>query len=284
MPDLEHSVQSNALRTHTHNDLIRSHIDAMDSFSWSAAIGSGDFEVLLQPIVDIDNLQLSRFEGLVRWQHPQFGELKPSQFLAHMVCCARAHELTSFVLEKVAQFQVRAQFRQLEIKPISVNVTGTEFQDGERLFDTVTQVIQRHSLPLGAIALEMTETEWIENTAAAAFNISNLRKFGVFTYADDFGHAYASLRYLLDFSYSGLKMDRSFVLALTDDDRAKILIRNTAALAKELNLNFVVEGIESAEQLKILRELGVTHGQGYLFDRPLSMEQAYLRLKNAALV
>ena len=101
------------------------------------------------------------------------------------------------------------------------------------------------------------------------------------TYADDFGHAYASLRNLLDFDYAGLKMDRSFVLALTDDERAKVLIRNTATLAKDLGISFVAEGIESQLQLDTLRSLGVTHGQGYLFSKPVTMQQAYEILKTS---
>lgn len=276
---IELPITPQKTRTPEQRASILAHIGTMNRHAWDQAVNSGDFEVKLQPVVQLSDLQLTSFEGLVRWQHPTFGELDPGLFLAPLISSGKAGDLTRYVLDKVAQFQVHAEFLNLKTVPISVNATGTEFQDGTNLVETVVQVLARHSLPLGSIALEMTETEWIKNTATAAFNISNLRGLGMVTYADDFGHAFASLRNLLDFDFAGLKMDRSFVLALTDDPRAAILIKNTADLARSLNMSFVAEGIEDQAQLDTLRSLGVTHGQGYMFARPLAMEVAYKKLQ-----
>ena len=140
---------------------IVSHIAAMNRHAWDQAVNSGDFEVKLQPVVQLDDLHLTSFEGLVRWQHPTFGELDPGLFLTPLIRSGKAGDLTRYVLDKVAQFQVHASYLNLQTVPISVNATGTEFQDGTSLIDTVMQVLARHTLPFGSIALEMTETEWI---------------------------------------------------------------------------------------------------------------------------
>lgn len=250
----------------------------MTNDDWDCALRAGEFVVVLQPVVRLSDMQLTGFEGLTRWQHPSWGELDPGLFLAALIHCGKAADLTRCILEQVAQFQMQTVTLKLQTVPISVNATGTEFQDGNRLVDSVQAVLARYAVPFGSLALEMTESEWVENRTCAACNIANLRELGLATYADDFGHAFASLKNLLDFDFAGLKMDRSFVLALTDDARAEALIRHAADLARDLKLSFVAEGIESEHQLTVLRRLGVSHGQGYFFSKPLPMAVAYGKL------
>lgn len=256
---------------------VRGYITSTTAAQFAVALAEGEFQVLLQPTVRLADRRVIGFEALSRWQHPIFGQIAPDVFLQPLIDSGLAAQLTAYVLEQAILFQRVAKLKGKQGVPISVNATGTEFQT-DTLVAKTKELLLKYSLPASLIAIEMTETQKIEDAIAVACNIEALRELGVSVYADDFGHAYASLRFLLDFSYTGLKIDRGFTAALIGDPNCEIILSNIATMAEGLGMDVTIEGIETEAQLSKLKAMGFRYGQGYLFDRPLSQDDAVLRL------
>jgi diguanylate cyclase len=231
-----------------------------------------EFHVLYQPVVDLRTGAMRGVEALLRWRHPDLGEISPVQFIPMAEQVGAMGRLGAHVLD-VSLAQVRAW---AELAPdvriaIGVNLSARQLSD-PTLPATVLEALRRNAIPPDQLVLEITESALMEDLDAAAELVSTLRGRGVSVAIDDYGTGYSSLRYLRRFDADVLKVDREFVGAIVEDHRTSVLVRSVVDVAAGLDLQTIAEGIETVEQLRACQLQGCELGQGYLFSRPVEAE------------
>ncbi len=255
------------------------HVDAMNLLQLETdlrrAIDRQEFLIGYQPIVSLETGRLSGFEALVRWQHPDRGLIPPNDFIA-------VAEETGFIvpigqwvlLEACSQMRLwQKRFSSAEPLYVSVNLSGKQFTHSN-LVHQISRVLNVTGLESHSLKLEITERIVMENIEGATGILEQLRALGVELSIDDFGTGYSSLSYLHRLPIDTLKIDRSFISCMGDNNENREIVRTIILLAQNLKMGVVAEGIETEEQLAQLRELNCQDGQGYLFSRPLSAEAA----------
>jgi diguanylate cyclase (GGDEF)-like protein/PAS domain S-box-containing protein len=229
-----------------------------------------EFEVRYQPVVRLADGKITAAEALVRWQHPVKGLLGPNAFIQ----IAEESDLIADVFDVVLRDAcANAMQWQVEGSPVSVNVNLSAVQLHQaELVDHVTRVLNDTGLPSELLTLEITETVLVDDIDRACETLSTLKQLGVRIAIDDFGTGYSSLAYLSRLPIDVLKVDKVFVNNV-DVDNGTALTRTIVDLGMRLGLPTVAEGVERPEQRDVLRQLGCSHGQGYLFSRPVSGER-----------
>ena len=237
------------------------------------AIKRNEFVLYLQPIVDLGNKGLVGFEALIRWEHQQRGLLSPDAFLETAEASGLIVPMGSWVLRRACGFlgALNAELRAYHMPPlfISVNVSAKEVASAY-FAEAVARIVKDARLSPSDVKLEITETALIEDYAAAAFALRQLKDEGFSIVLDDFGTGYSSLSYLHQFPFDTLKIDRSFVQHVHQTPKNRAILASSASLADHLDLSVVAEGIETAFQEKIIRDLRCAYGQGYLYAKPMS--------------
>jgi diguanylate cyclase (GGDEF)-like protein len=254
------------------------HESALDRLRTGAelrhAIDNGQLELFYQPIVALDSGEVTGVEALLRWRHPTRGLLVPPVFLP----VAEESDLGV----KIGTWVLRTACRQLARwhRPgmrMSVNVSNRQFWHGNLIADVVESLSAEGLEPRG-LAVEITEGVIMHDVQHATRMLAELTAMGVEVHIDDFGTGYSSLEALHDLPFDALKIDRSFVSRLTGNARSRELVRTIVTMGLNLGLKVIAEGIETTEEQGLVRELGCTHGQGYLYSRPVPADEflAYL--------
>ncbi|GGY31571.1 GGDEF domain-containing protein [Bacterioplanes sanyensis] len=227
----------------------------------------GQLQLYYQPQVCMQSGQVIGLEALMRWQHPQDGTIPPGRFLPVAEDNGLMPELDTCALTLACQ-QV-AVWQQQGVKPltVAVNITQPTFVAGG-LVETLQLLLQRYHLDAGWLELEITEGALLEPTPAVLDTIAGLKALGVSLAVDDFGTGYSSLAYLHRYKVDKLKIDRSFVIGLDEDD-GQVITTTIIQLAKGLGLKVLAEGVECIEQLQFLRANHCETYQGFYFSRPL---------------
>lgn len=211
-------------------------------------------------------------EALVRWQHPEWGLVYPDRFITVAEETGLIVQVGAWVLRE-ACLQAKAWIENGgPFASVAVNVSARQFLEAN-LFQTVRDILSETGLNPNALELEITESAVMQNPESTLQVLRQFQALGVRLSIDDFGTGYSNLTYLYRFPVQSVKIDRSFVIGLADDGSSKTLVRAIVALAHELRLSVVVEGVETAEQLAFLTAQGCDSLQGYLFSRPVSAEQ-----------
>lgn len=228
-----------------------------------------------QPIVMIDSGEISGFEALIRWQHPDNGLIPPAQFIPIAEETGLIVPIGDWVLQEACwqMQQWRSQHLVTEGAMMSVNVAGRQFVH-PALIDRIRQILTEQELPSHWLHLEITEGVIMENLEVVTDKLTQLQALGVQLGIDDFGTGYSSLSRLQTFPINTLKIDRSFVGELGNGKENWSIIRTILSLSESLNMRTIAEGIETAEQLAELKILGCRYGQGYLFSRPMDSDAA----------
>jgi len=245
--------------------------------SMRRAIEREEFRVYYQPIVSLSDVQTVGFEALVRWEHPQRGLVSPAEFIPIAEETGLIVPIGGWVLEEACR-QMRAwQTEGVFDRPLmlSVNVSARQFQ-GKDLVESIEAVLERTGFDPTNLKLELTESLMMEDVERTILRLHDLKKLSIQIGLDDFGTGYSSLAYLRRFPINLLKIDRSFVGRLGMDPHDDAIVRSIIRLAVDLGMQVVAEGIETADQLAMLRELGCRYGQGYYFSRPVPAHQANL--------
>jgi diguanylate cyclase (GGDEF)-like protein len=233
------------------------------------AISAGEFVLQYQPIVELATGRMTGAEALVRWVHPERGNLGPDEFIRIAEESEAILEIGRWVLTEACR-QARA-WRELVADrsfTVSVNISARQLvQPG--FVDDVLAIIRGSEIAPEAIVLEMTETAMLQETVATQEKLGRLREAGIGISVDDFGTGYSSLSYLQRFPVSILKIARDFVDVEGTDPEAWELASAIIALGRALRLTIIAEGIERRSQLGRLRTLGCEYGQGFYFARPL---------------
>ncbi len=227
------------------------------------AIEAGDIRPSFQPIVRLGVREVVAREALARWRDPELGDVSPEDFVKVAERTGQIRALGATVLAQAVETAVRAggNWR------LTVNVSPLEL-DGPGLHASVTGALERSGLPPERLCLEITESAIAERPAEALATLRALRALGVRLAIDDFGRGYSSFGILRSMPFDYLKIDRSFIAGLSGDGADERLVKAVLGLAEDFGLAVVAEGIETAEQERILMDLGCRLGQGYLFGPP----------------
>ena len=239
------------------------------------AIGYQEFDIAYQPIVALGDFKLKGFEALVRWRHPQRGLISPANFIPVAEEMGLIIKIDQWVLRKACQ-QMRQWHERFPSDPplsISVNLSGKQFAQPD-LVEQVKAVLDDTGIDPRGLKLEITESVVMENIETTTALLWKLRELGIRLSIDDFGTGYSSLSYLHRFPIDTLKIDRSFVSRMVDNNENMEIVRTIVMLAKNLGMDVVAEGVETKDQLEQLRKLECENGQGYLFSKPLVMKAA----------
>ena len=232
------------------------------------ALERGEFQVHYQPRVSVADGQVTGFEALLRWQHPQFGLLPPSEFVPVLedtgVIVAVGEWVIGTVCREIAQWRAMS----LPLRPIAVNLSARQFRT-PGLDRTINAIIAESGIDPALLELELTESLLMHDPEAAVATLRNLERAGVRLAIDDFGTGYSSLMYLKRFPIDALKIDRAFISDATSNPEDAAISLAIIQLGHSLGLRVVAEGVETVAQLEFLRRAGCDEMQGFLFSRAL---------------
>ena len=231
------------------------------------ALAQNELELYYQPKVDLKTLSVIGAECLLRWNHPLDGVLFPGPLIEAAESYNMMNELGYWTLEQA--FRALVQLNTLKMPIVlSVNISPTQLYDNQ-LVPTLTMLSDTYSMPLSSIELELTEDVALSNSLMVKKQLDELRSLGVSISVDDFGKGYSNLAYIRDLTLDALKIDKSFVMELEGDPVNRAIIEAAKIIGHAKGCSVVAEGIETIEQLHILREVNVSQGQGYLFSRAI---------------
>ena len=238
------------------------------------AIKRQEFRLHYQPIIALTTGQIAGLEALIRWQHPVRGLLPPAEFISIAEETGLIADIGKWVLREACLQLSAWQKAGLadSFLTISVNLSARQFNQSD-LIEQIDEIFAETQLNPQCLKLEITESAIMENTLAAAKVLQQLRERQIQLSLDDFGIGYSSLSYLHSFPVDTIKVDKSFVGCLDDNEKNLGLVPAIMCIAKTMGMSVIAEGIETAEQLKHLRDLKCDYSQGYLFSRPLEAEQ-----------
>ncbi len=245
------------------------------------AVDRDEFEVHYQPIVDLATGRVQEFEALIRWRHPKHGLIAPNEFVAVAEETGLIIPIGKWILEESCRQTAEWQQRYSFPLSISVNLSAKQLMH-PTLTAQVKDVLFATGLDASQLKLEVTETTVMEHSEKSLKVLSELDELGVALSTDDFGTGYSSLSYLQRFPFERLKIDRSFIKIMADDEKSGAIVKTILMLGENLNIEVVAEGIETMEQLDLLRSLGCQSGQGYLFSRPVDADSAEEFLRQGA--
>jgi diguanylate cyclase (GGDEF)-like protein/PAS domain S-box-containing protein len=241
-------------------------------------------DVHYQPFVNLITRKVVGLEALIRWRHPVHGMVPADQFIPIAEETGLIVPMGNFVLHRTFQTMSAWQRQGVKLVPVSLNVAPAQLQRGD-LQATISTLLATHGLRAELLQLEMTERAVFDANQAKSGEarqdtMVRLRDLGIKIAIDDFGTGYSSLSYLKNWRVDALKIDRSFVRDLVTDSSDLAIVSAIIAIARHLRIQVIAEGIEGYQQAEILRKLGCTIGQGFLFARPMPADQCLALLGN----
>lgn len=261
--------------------------DLRDEQRVREALENGELFLRYQPILQLGTRALYGFEALIRWQHPQRGELGPDRILPAAERSDVISDLGLFVLREACLAQVgwaKAAEQRGEPAPcVTVNMSAGELES-PTVLRRCRDVLAETGVDPKRVCIEVTESMLVEDFDLSVAQLAGLRTLGVQIAVDDFGTGYSSLAAIHRFPIDIMKIDREFIAGLDRYENTAKLIGGLVLLARVLNLTVVAEGIETESAAQVLTDLHVEFGQGYLFDRPLSSEDAIQFVATAKIV
>jgi diguanylate cyclase (GGDEF)-like protein len=230
-----------------------------------------EFVLFFQPQLNLLTNRLEGFEALVRWLHPERGLLQPGSFLPDIESLNLYSELDSYVLEQACQAIARWQLEYKRKVTVAVNITAVEFQD-PLLIENIQALLFKYEIPARCLELEITENIVITEIDTAMNTIVVLQNMGIKVSIDDFGTGYSSLAYLRKLPIDKIKIDRSFIEEVASNDSDLTIVKSMVELSHGLGKRVLAEGVETEEQLRLLRNIGCDAVQGYFISKPLPEE------------
>jgi diguanylate cyclase (GGDEF)-like protein len=226
------------------------------------ALVNGEFEVHFQPLVNLERDEITACEALLRWNHPKRGFVGPDKFIP----LAEETGLITRIGDWVIRTACDEAARWDEEITLAVNISPVQFRN-QNLVQVVTHALAASGLAPQRLELEITEAILLDQTEATLATLHQLHALGVKIAMDDFGTGYSSLSYLQKFPFDKIKIDASFISGLSDRQESTAIVRAVTGLAKSFEMVTTAEGVETEEQLRIVKELGCTEMQGYVFSQ-----------------
>ena len=248
-------------------EYILSHVDR--------ALIDGSIQVYYQPVVRTMTRELASFEALVRWQDKRYGMISPGEFIPVLEDSGLAYKIDRFVIKHVASVMKDLQDKGIQIVPVSINISQTDFEMMDPV-DTIIKTVDEQGIPRGMIVVEITETALVSDNGMIKNAINKLHEAGFEVWMDDFGSGYSSLNVLKDYNFDEIKIDMNFMRNF--DEKSKSIVRLAVKMAKELGIHTLAEGVENSEQINFLTEIGCEKVQGYYYGKPMPLEQAFTNI------
>lgn len=233
------------------------------------AIEDDQLRLRFQPLVDMPSSMPHGAEALVRWQHPTRGMLSPAEFVGVAESSGLIVPVGRWVLREACRTAVRWQELGCGPKKVAVNVSPRQFRDHHLVAD-IADALDCSGLDPSLLEVEVTESVLAHDVDTAIARLREIQDLGAILALDDFGTGYSSLSYLQELPFDVLKIDKSFIDRIATRERDLALVTTINQLGHDLGLVTVAEGIETPEQVRLLQQIGVDHGQGYFFARPLT--------------
>ncbi|TLS52109.1 EAL domain-containing protein [Paenibacillus antri] len=241
------------------------------------AVGDGQLKVYYQPRVDIRTGDVVGAEALLRWSHPTLGSISPAAFIPIAEETGLILPIGEWTLRQACAQAAAWRTAGFDRLVVSVNLSPRQFAQGD-VVDTVWSILRETELPPQQLELEITESITMDVESAIA-TLNRLKRLGVRISVDDFGTGYSSLSYLKRFPLHTLKIDKTFIRECTKDENDATIVRTIIAMAHNLNLRVVAEGVETKEQLVFLQRHLCDEAQGFLFQRPVPPEELVEQLE-----
>jgi diguanylate cyclase (GGDEF)-like protein len=236
------------------------------------ALGNEEFFLVYQPTFDLQAMIPTGVEALIRWRRPGRGIVQPEDFIPLLEETKMIVEVGAWVLKEACR---EAANWQQDGRPLNLSVNVSALQlDTDELIDHVNEALSESGLAPETLMIEITETTLMSNVEETARRLEELKALGIRIAVDDFGTGYSSLGHLRQFPVDVLKIDRSFVSQLADGGEGEILLQTLVQLGKALEIETTAEGIERPQDLSLIRDKECDNGQGFLFTRPLSAQDA----------
>jgi predicted signal transduction protein with EAL and GGDEF domain len=231
------------------------------------AIERREFLLLYQPLWDLHSDRIVGFEALIRWHHPARGVVPPSQFIPVAEETGLIRHIGAWVVEQACADAMKLP----DHTKMAVNLSAAQL-DGD-IVEVVAAALQAAGLPAHRLELEITETALLQNNENTLATLARLHALGVRIALDDFGTGYSSLSYLRSFPFDKVKIDQSFVREMASRADCAAIVSSIVELANKLNIITTAEGVETVDQLDMVRTAGCTEAQGYLFSPPRSLRE-----------
>ncbi|MCE1252538.1 MAG: EAL domain-containing protein [Anaerolineae bacterium] len=248
-----------------------------------SAAEQGQFTLFYQPQVDIENRRVVGFEGLIRWKHAEFGFVPPLTFIPLAEDTGLIVPIGDWVLNEACRQLSEWQHLQYPEMRVAINVSPVQFMHGD-FFGRLNKAINKFQVSPNQLAIEITENVFMRDTEEVAKKLKKIRDVGIEVHIDDFGTAYSSLSYLRKLPLDCLKIDKSFIDAMSERTQEEIdtiaLTRSIVTLGHGLKLSVMAEGVESSQQVNLLADMGCDQAQGYLFSRPLPADEVWPAVEN----
>ena len=233
------------------------------------AVDRGEMSVCYQPRANLDDGKLCGVEALVRWTHPEWGEIAPDEFIPVAERTGHIVNLGTWVLEQALMEWKQWAEATGDPPRVGVNVSARQLHEDTHLAETIAGLLNKHDVPGDALEIEITETMLVDHLNKRAETLADIKALGVKIALDDFGTGYSSLSYLSRFNIDVIKVDQSFIRGLTVDPKDATIVRAVSLISRAVGVQLVAEGVETEDQLNELRRLRYQAIQGYLFARPM---------------
>jgi diguanylate cyclase (GGDEF)-like protein len=242
------------------------------------AIDDKEFELYIQPKINLATGEAIGGEALVRWVHPDKGIVMPDQFIPFAEKTGFVRVLTQWVLEQAASLAREMQQADISGKKISVNISARDLLDFD-LPIRFSRLLAKYGVPASSFCLEITESSIMDDPARSMLTLESLHGMGADLSIDDFGTGYSSLSYLKRLPVDELKIDKNFVLNMENDADDAVIVRSTIDLGHNMGLRVVAEGVETAQAWRMLASMGCDQGQGYHMSKAMPASEFAIWLK-----
>ena len=246
------------------------------------AIEENQLFMQYQPIINLKNNELVAAEALLRWNHPQHGQVMPDEIIPIAEQTGMINPITYWIIDTTSQYCKHLKQLDVDIK-VAINLSIYNLQDS-KFIENVKEIINRNNIMGSKFIMEVTESVMMTNPRKVIKVLSQLDEMGIEIAVDDFGTGYSSLSYLKQLPISRLKIDKSFIMDMKNNDNDAIIVRSTIDLAHNLGMQVVGEGIEDLDSQQLLDMLGCEYGQGYYISKPLSQDDFEQWLKTKELL
>jgi len=232
------------------------------------ALANDQFVMYYEPRVDLASGSITSLEALVRWVHPTRGVVSPAEFVPLVEETGLVLKLGELVIDKVCAQLARWAKNGDRLVPVSINISPRQFNDTD-VAQTLRGALERHGVDPGLVEVELTESSVMNETAAVVSAIKAIRETGIKVLLDDFGTGYSSLSQLYKLNFDGLKIDRAFIVQLGKTEGGTVIVRAIVTMARALAMRVVAEGVETMEQVDMLRALECDEIQGWLISKAM---------------
>ncbi len=242
------------------------------------AVVNEQFSLRYQALIDLQSGKMNGFEALIRWSHPELGEVSPARFIPIAEECGAIKAIGAWVLNSVCEDIRRWTDAGLVVPQIAINFSPRQFRDPHMILH-IRDALDRNSLSASALCMEITEGVLMDDAQASQRTLTELKNLGVTLSLDDFGTGYSSLSYLKLFPFDKVKIDQSFVSGISSDNEDAAIVIAIIAMAHSLGIRVLAEGVETQAQCEFLRNNMSDEIQGYFFSKPIPAAEAEMLMR-----